>query len=76
MSHSLWGEQVTQNERAFLGEFSCVSASGCVRCVRAVFGGVHDRGYGSHGKESTKSDIVPSQMRGVGLVGVSEVPRH
>ena len=24
--------------------------------MRVVFGGVNDRGYGSHGKESTKSD--------------------
>lgn len=35
--------------------------SACVRCVRsmrAVFGGVNDRDYRSHGKESTKSEVM------------------
>jgi hypothetical protein len=66
MPHSLWGEQSKQKEKqegvsrgVASGECSCVS--GCVRCVRsmrAVFGGVDDRGYRSHGKESTKSDVM------------------
>jgi len=32
--------------------------SGCVRSMRVAFGVVNDRGFRSHGKESTKSDIM------------------
>jgi hypothetical protein len=53
------GEQSKTKQRvAFrLGECSYACLGACGACV-VVFGGVNDRGYGSHGKESTKSDIV------------------
>ena len=52
-----------------------VSRCQCVCSMRAVFGVVKTRGYGFHGKESTKGDMVHHKKRGIGLVGISEAPR-
>lgn len=62
MPHSLWGEQVkTKQEGVSRWVFVSLRVWGaCVACVQYFFFGVcvYVRGYGSHGKESTKSDVV------------------
>ena len=51
-------QSTERQEGAFLGERSCVFPGCVLKHAYSILGGVNDRSYRSHGKESTMSDNV------------------